>query len=88
MSKALENLDRRAFLRGLTVTAAGLLVPKPIMMAVPVPLKYKYGESLFESLQRKLAEEFDVLFIGNSMIGHRDSPRRVETAEQFSALFG
>lgn len=32
-----EQLDRRAFLRGLTITAAGLLVPKPVQVFVPAP---------------------------------------------------
>lgn len=30
-----EGFDRRLFLRGLMLTAAGLVVPKPIMVAVP-----------------------------------------------------
>ena len=31
----LEKLDRRAFLRGLTVTSAGLLVPKAVQVFMP-----------------------------------------------------
>lgn len=33
----LERLDRRAFLRGMMVTSAGLLVPKPARVFVPDP---------------------------------------------------
>ena len=33
----LETLDRRAFLRGLMVTSAGLVVPRPTIL-VPAPL--------------------------------------------------
>lgn len=32
-----EALDRRAFLRGMMVTSAGLLVPKPVSVFVPEP---------------------------------------------------
>lgn len=35
MSKHLEQIDRRAFLRGLTLTSAGLLVPKAVQVFVP-----------------------------------------------------
>lgn len=31
----LEKLDRRAFLRGMMVTSAGLVVPKPVQVFVP-----------------------------------------------------
>jgi hypothetical protein len=31
----LEKLDRRAFLRGLTITSAGLLVPKAVQVFMP-----------------------------------------------------
>ncbi len=44
MSKALENLDRRAFLSGLMLTAGGLLVPKPLMVAVPAECTAFMGE--------------------------------------------
>ena len=39
MSKHLEQIDRRAFLRGLTLTSAGLLVPKAVQVFVP-PLPF------------------------------------------------
>lgn len=32
---SLERLDRRLFLRGLMLTSAGLVVPKPVQVAVP-----------------------------------------------------
>ena len=35
MSKHLEQIDRRAFLRGLTLTSAGLLLPKVVQVFVP-----------------------------------------------------
>lgn len=35
MSETLERLDRRAFLSGLMLTSAGLLVPKPVQVFVP-----------------------------------------------------
>lgn len=35
MSKHLEQIDRRAFLRGLTLTSAGLLIPKAVQVFVP-----------------------------------------------------
>lgn len=31
----LERLDRRAFLRGMMVTSAGLVVPKPASVVIP-----------------------------------------------------
>lgn len=34
MTEHLEQLDRRAFLRGLTLTSAGLFVPRSAMVAV------------------------------------------------------
>lgn len=39
MSKHLEQINRRAFLRGLTLTSAGLLVPKAVQVFVP-PLPF------------------------------------------------
>lgn len=36
----LEKLDRRAFLRGLTVTSAGLLVPKAVQVFMPSEPRY------------------------------------------------
>lgn len=34
----LEAIDRRLFLRGLMLTSAGLVVPKPVLIAVPDPM--------------------------------------------------
>jgi hypothetical protein len=36
---ALEKIDRRLFLRGLTLTSAGLIVPRPI---VSIPASFSY----------------------------------------------
>ena len=34
----LDQIDRRLFMRGLMLTSAGLIVPKPVMAAVPRPM--------------------------------------------------
>jgi hypothetical protein len=50
MSNNLEKLDRRAFLRGLTLTSAGLLVPKAVQVFMPserivyVDSDFSFGE--------------------------------------------
>lgn len=42
MSKHLEQMDRRAFLRGLMLTSAGLLVPKAVQVFVPAFAEPQY----------------------------------------------
>lgn len=53
----LERLDRRAFLRGMMVTSAGLLVPKPATIFVP-PLECQFDGYVlrFESYRFLISE--------------------------------
>lgn len=51
-SMELEQLDRRAFLRGMMVTSAGLLVPKPVQVFVPRPTR-----EMMEFVKRVLANQ-------------------------------
>ena len=50
----IPQLDRRAFLAGLTVTSAGLLVPRPVMSFAPPPSLADWFEILLRDEQHQV----------------------------------
>jgi len=72
-----EALDRRAFLRGMMLTSAGVLVPKPARIYMPPP-------SLAGQLLRPdLAEKFDRVSSVSSVVA---IDRQVLSTEDILAL--
>lgn len=56
----LESADRRAFIRGMTVTAAGLVVPAATVFGprvVPAPFESPYGWDLSKDILRRYSEK-------------------------------
>jgi hypothetical protein len=75
----LEKLDRRAFLRGLTVTSAGLLVPKAVQVFMP-------GDDLLTAnMGDQFAFDFETSVQGMRVTRIHDSYTFEGTPEQVKA---
>jgi hypothetical protein len=76
----LEKLDRRAFLRGLTLTSAGILVPKVVQVFMP-------GDGLrTANMGEQFAFDFETGVQGMNVTRIHDSYTFEGTPEQVAAF--
>jgi hypothetical protein len=75
----LEKLDRRAFLRGLTLTSAGLLVPKAVQVFMPSE------QSVFVDSDFAFGENVTITQIHDSITV--EAPTMSEGAKALKAIF-
>ncbi len=78
----LARMDRRAFLRGMSVTAAGLVVPLPTVFVPPAPRVDEWWIPIFRDL-----DEPDWVAVGTVIKHHPQDALTLEFTRTKSGIF-